>query len=579
MLRRQDDQFDRRFNPRVLVKDVMAEVLGNFGEDLKDGRFPPNLLLNQMRGAHLPPVVQDRLRQRNPQEADRQLAILELWGDGGSQPADLVEELYTAFGTTKPLTQHAQQQQGPESDEVPEPPVRVQSVPVDPVLNPPEAVDPVVAAIRAWGNGAEMDQPVAILRPMVFDSIVGHIDWDSEGLVQSYFAGSAHRIFDKSYSVGFARQMTQRQPRPVTLTIPTGDGPEELTEAAMALEGLYLFSRNGDWEFDGGRDLLAVYANCLERWSTDVLKQIESFRKMQGRWDVPTAAVEMLTVGATLAGKAPRKRNDDVGWLNALFTEWPTQLTDRTKEWQSLYAAYARELTPLRDAIRASASGTKGGQRGQFIDPMALIPTIRRVRRNWTLLSLPPEDAQADQGHFGGFVRLHRRIQSELASVATVEWHEETDWAKKWHDSFGADISGREAIGEIGELVSLALSAGMAFNPTLKPSIESALAELESAQLDESLRRSIKLLEVGDPLKLFPVLAKGPGNHVSLAAKRLLPAVVQLLNQLETSVDNRASSSGIIESELRDNQTKIEAALRQLVSGLEVMEATYGQPD
>ena len=579
MLARLNDNHDRGFNPRLLVKDVMAEVLGTYGEDLKEGQFPPRLLLNQMRGARLPPVVQDRLRQQNPQQADRQLAILELWGNGDSQPTDLAEDLYTAFGTSKPQFQRTQQQRS-ELVVVPEQPVRVEPVPVEPVINHAEVGDPVVSAIRAWGNGESIqDRFTNLLRPLVFDSIVGHIDWDSEGLVRSYFAGSAHRIFDKSFSVGFARQMTQRVPRPVSLTIPSGDEPQELTEAAMSLEGLYLFTRHGDWEFDGGHDLLAVYANCLERWSTDVLKQIGSFRKMQGRWDVPTAAVEMLTVGAALAGKAPRKRNDDVGWLNALFTEWPTQLVDRTREWQNLYAAYARELTPLRDAVRASASGTKGGQRGQFIDPTMLIPTIRRVRRNWTLLSPPPEDAQANQSQFGGFVGLHRRIQAELASVAAVEWHEATDWAKEWHDSFGEDISGREVIGEIRELVSLALKGGIAFNATTRQSIESALSELEAAQFDESLKRSIKLLENGDSLKLFPVLGKGPGNHVSVAAERLIPAVILLLNQLETSVDNRASSSGIIESELRENQAKIDTALRQLVTGLEVMEATHGQPD
>ena len=98
MLRRLNDNHDRRFNPRLLVKDVMAEVLGTYGEDLGNGRFPPQLLLNQMGGTHLPPIVLDRLRQQSPQQADRQLAVLELWGSGGSQPADLAEDLYTAFG-------------------------------------------------------------------------------------------------------------------------------------------------------------------------------------------------------------------------------------------------------------------------------------------------------------------------------------------------------------------------------------------------------------------------------------------------------------------------------------------------
>ena len=580
MLRRLNDDHDRGFNPRLLVKDVMAEILGTYGEDLKDGRFPPQLLLNQMRGARLPPVVQDQLRRENPQQAGRQLAILELWGDGGSQPTDLAEDLYTAFGTAKPLAHGTPRPPRSEPAVVLEQPVRVEPVGLESVPTPAQAVDPVVAAIRAWGNGESIqDRFTSVLRPLVFDSIVGYIDWDSEGLVQSYFSGTAHRIFDKSFSIGFTRQMTQRVPRPVSLSIPSGDEPQELTEAAMALEGLYLFSRHGNWEFDGGRDLFAVYANCLERWSIDVLKQVKSFRRMQGRWDIPTAAVEMLTVGAALAGKAPRKRNDDVGWLNALFAEWPTQLPDRSREWQNLYAAFASELTRLRDTVRASSSGTKGGQRGQFIDPAAMLPAIKKVRRNWTLSSPPPDDAQANQGHLGGLVRLHRRIQAELASVAAVEWHEATDWAKEWRDSFGEDISGQQAIGEIWKLVSLALNGGMAFNPSTRQSIDSVLAELEAAHLDESLRRSTRLLENGDSLKLLPVLGKGPGNRVSVAAKRLLPTLAQLLNQLENAVDNKTSNSGIIVSELQENQARIETALRQLVSGLGVMEATHDQPD
>ena len=569
MLRRLDDNHDRRFNPRVLIKDVMAEVLGTYGEDLKDGRFPSQLLLNQMRGAQLPPVVQDRLRRENPQQADSQLAVLELWGNDTSQLADLAEDLYAAFGIAKPLAQETGQQPSPE------PPV-----PVEPVANPTEAVDPVVVAIRAWGNGESIqDRYTNLLRPLVFDSIVSHIDWDSEGLVQNYFAGAAHSVFSKAYSVGFVRQMTQRLPRPVSLTIPSGNEPQELIDAALALEGLYLFSRHGDWEFHGGRDLFAAYANCLERWSTVVLKQIESYRKLQGLWDIPTAAVEMLTVGAALAGKAPRHGNDDVGWLNSLFADWPTELPDRTREWQGLYTTFANTLTPLRDAVRASASGTKGGQRGQFIDPTALLPAIKRVRRTWTLSNPPPEDAVRRQDQVGRLARLHRGIQAELARVATVEWREVTDWAKEWHLNLGGDITGGQAISEIREMMSLALNSGTPFSSSTRLPMESALAQLEGAELDKSLELAIRLQERDDPLRLLPVLGRSRGNHVGATVKRLLPSVAQLLDQLENAVANRASSSGAIESELGENQARIEKALRQLVSDLKVMEGSHGQPD
>ena len=576
MLRRQDDQLYRRFNPRVLVKDVMAEVLGTYGEDLRDGRFPPQLLLNQMGGAQLPPVLRDRLRQQNPQQADRQLAILELWGSATSQPADLAEGPVHGLRDRQAAAPGiAATDASPNIPSVPDPHARV-----EPVADPAKSVDPIVAAIRAWGNGTSMqDRVTNLLRPMVFDSIVGHIDWDTEGLVQSYFAGTAHRIFDKSFSIGFARQMTQRRSRPVSLTIPRGDGQQELTEAAMALEGLYQFSRHGDWEFDKERDLFAAYANCLEQWSAEALKQIDSYRRMQGRWDISVPAVEMLTVGAALAGKAPRQRTNDIGWLNALFTDWPAELPDRTREWQDLYNSFANELTPLRDAVRASSSGTKGGQRGQFIDPTALFPAIKRVRRSWTLSSPPPEDAVSRPDQVGRLARLHRRIQAELPKVALVEWHEVTDWAKEWHLNLGEDITGRQAISEIREMMSLALNSGTPFSSSTWLPMESALVQLEGAELDRSLEQAIRLLERDDPLKLLPALGRSRGNPVGATVKRLLPSLAQLLKQLENAVANRASSSSAIESELGENQARINKALRQLVSGLKVLECSYGQPD
>ena len=61
--------------------------------------------------------------------------------------------------------------------------------------------------------------------------------------------------------------------------------------------------------------------------------------------------------------------------------------------------------------------------------------------------------------------------------------------------------------------------------------------------------------------------------------RRLLPALSRLLERLETSVARRESNSGMIESELQVNQAKIETALKQLISGLKVMEGSHVQPD
>ena len=574
MLRRLDPRFGQRFNPRVLIKDVMAEVLGTYGEDLKSGRFPSQLLLSQMQGAQLPPIFRDRLQELDAGHANRQSAILELWGKGSPLATELPEGLYAAFGTPKPQLGTTLQRSGPEP-----PIVHRNNEEDEPQPRAASPADQRLEAIRAWGNGDRMqDTLVNYLRPRVFDSIVSNIDWDAASLVQTFFASPTAGAFRRD-SLSFAGQLPQAQRRPVTLVIPTTDGPQERTEAAIALEGLYLFSRQGSWDFPGGRDLFAVYANCVERWSEDVLREIETYSRMRSEWDITSAAVEILTVGAALAGKAPRQRADDVGWLNALFTDWPKELPDRTNEWRRFYNAYANDLTLLRDTVRASTSGTKGGRRGQFIDPNSVIPTIKRVRRGWKLSNPPPEDAPNRQDYFGRLARLYNRIRVELPTVAAAEWRQSTEWATDWHDKIGADIKGQEAVAEIRDLIALALENGIAFNATVKLTMETALAELEASRLDNALTRAQRLLETNDPLKSLLMLGRGRGNHTGTAVKRMLPAFSQMLDQLEDSVANRQSTSGAVANELRANQAIIQTALNDLVAGLKVMEDPYDQLD
>ena len=566
MLRRQDNRFDQRFNPRVLVKDVLADVLGTYGDDLINGRFPSQFLLNQMQGPHLPPMVRDQLRQQNPEQADRQLAILELWGKGNAQPVDLAEELYAAFGILKPRLQGTLPSTEPANAN-------------DPVPPRPQSVDSRVEAIRTWGNGASMqDVLVNILRPMVFDSIMSNIDWDMAGLVPSFFAGTSSGFFRRD-SISFARQLTQPSSRSVTLIIPHIDGQQGLDDAAIALEGLYLFSRHGNWDFPRGREHLVAYANCLEGWSAEVLRKIQFFRTPQGRWDVLSAAVEMLTVGAAMAGKAPRQSSDEIGWLNALFGDWPVELPARSPQWQALYREITRERILLIDFVRAIASGSKGGQRGQFIDPTALSPALRRVRGRWELSGSPPDAIQNQQGQFGRLSRLHNKIRTELAAVASVEWHQSTDWVTEWHDKFGEDTTGKEAINEIRGLLDLALNGGISFSGSDRQAVETALTELEGVQLDNSLRRATRLLETNEPLKLLPTLGEGRLNYAGNAVRNLSPALIQLLDRLETSVSSRELNTGTMESELQVHQANIESALKQLISGLKVMEESHAQAD
>ena len=341
MLRRLDMRLDERFNPRLLVKDVLAEVLGTHGRDLAKGQFPSGQLLSQMGGAKLPPLVVDELRRQDQDQAQRQLAILELWGDGGLAVTDLPEELYTAFGLTKLTIQGSRQ-----------PCTKVQ-------VAKPVVVDSRLSAIRAWGNGGPMEENLASsLRPQLFEAVVSHINWDQEGLVQSQFARATGTNFRRN-SISFQRQQTQAIPSAVTLRIPVGDGEKELSEAAMAFEGLYQFHQQGDWNFPDGSRLLEVLANCLDQWSEHVVEQLKRLPGTNGEWDPAAFAVEMLAVGAALGGRPAQGSATLPDIFNALFDEWPQNITAQSLEWRDLYQ------TGIQRADETARLGPRQSQRYQ----------------------------------------------------------------------------------------------------------------------------------------------------------------------------------------------------------------------
>ncbi len=97
MARRKDPHLDERFNPRILIKDVLAEVLGNDGNALEEGKFPPDQLLQVMGGSKLTPRLEDHLKRSNPDQFLRQRALLDLWGPRPGMPVDLPKTMYEAF--------------------------------------------------------------------------------------------------------------------------------------------------------------------------------------------------------------------------------------------------------------------------------------------------------------------------------------------------------------------------------------------------------------------------------------------------------------------------------------------------
>lgn len=558
MLRRVDPQFDRRFNPRLLVKEVLAEIFGTYGRDLLQGQFPSGSILDQMGGQKLPPVVITEIRQQDTENAARQIALTEMWGVEATALIDLPEDLYSAFALMKPTVDLQAKKQ-----RVEEPKIREQKS--------EQREDPYVEAIHSWSNGQRMlDDLANRLRPLVYDSIVGRIDWDNQGLVQTEFAQATGGHFPR-VAITFVDQQTISLPRSVGIRIPLNEEPADRELAAMALEGLYLFGQHGNWNFPNGSSLFATLANMLDEWCAHVVTQLKHLPDSESDWDTAGSAIELLAIGATLGGQPTRASATLPDFLNALFDEWPQEISAQSQGWRSLYEAIHREQERLRNLALARATGSKGGVRGAFIDPSKVLPPLRHVRRRWELDHPPPDGMVNRRDDYGVLAKLHNRISAELPTAVAAEWHRRIDWVDEWRESVPEGIGRKEVVDSVRELVELGVKYGVPFDRRIREAILAALTELERIQLDDSLKTATALRQIEDPLRQLPELGRDRGANAMAAVAVFLPAIHDLLDDLEASVATRLADRGQGEMDLREHQAQIRKSLEQLSRDLDVL--------
>ena len=298
------------------------------------------------------------------------------------------------------------------------------------------------------------------------------------------------------------------------------------------------------------------------------MKRLQNF---DGQWDSSVAAIEMLAVGAALAGRPQRASATLAEWLNALFEEWPTEISAQSPGWKRLYQSVLRNQSRLKDMALARASGTKGGQRGAFIDPSKIVQPLRRIRRRWELIQHPPDGAINLRDDYGALATLYNGVAAELAGVAKAEWVQRTDWVAEWHDNVPQGWSRKEVVDVVRELLDVAMKNGIGFTSRVRDSISSALSDLESVQLDDALRTAAALRDAEEPVKRLPELGLNRGSNARAAVRIFLPAVHGLLNELEASVASRIANIDQGHKDLQEHQSDIKNALHQLSRDLEVI--------
>jgi hypothetical protein len=562
MAERKDPHLGERFNPRVLIKDVLAEVLGNHGSALESGQFPPDQLLQVMGGSKLTPLIEDNLRRNSPDSFLRQRAVLDLWGKLPGVVERLPEGIYEAFALEVPQVEEEEPPPKSREDE-PKQPSR-------------PAPDPRTDAIRQWGRGGSLREQVAqYLRDRIYYALETYIDWDGAGLERTKFAKRADGPF-RARHIFFRDQQTLTRPaaHSVSLTIPlSADDEDERRTAAIALEGLVRFEEVRSWNFPGGLNMLMALNDCLSRWSQHLISAFRRLPSSENEWEPLPVAVETLAIGAVLAGRHTRSDATLSDLLNVLFETWPPPdgITAHTNEWKELYrAVHARQQTAV-DIVRALASGSKGGQAGAFIDPGLILPTLRRIRGTWVPTAHLPAEIAGRTDDYGRLGTVYLRISRDLPIAAQAEWDRKVAWLERVRYYLPEGVSRRDAVDTLAELLRLVNEYGVSCRPAVKRDFDEGLAEFRQIQLDEGIRTTQALRGAPSPMQVLPQLARDRTNNAIHVTDRFFPAVEAFFAELTAWLSSQEANLGHDEQILQQDQERIRRSLQTLNLALETI--------
>jgi hypothetical protein len=358
---------DKAFNPRKLIMRVLRHILVTYTDDLKGGTFPPEDVQQQFRrnaDLNVDPVTRQAWRRNDPDHADQRILLADTWGrleDG----KDLSADVFRAFGIdiedaevigdsedtyedesleddTEGLGKEDAETEGTETGDGVER-NRFQgdggtTPPKSPSTEAERQLQKKEEQLGKWTNETPLPQStVQDLRDLVHSSVVRRIDWDAEGLSQTFFSNRTRTEFCNTsidFNGGEMQQDVQSKGRRIQLRLPLdGQTPDDVQ---IALVGLLRTQHHGDWRFEKGRDYLLKASDCLDVWAEHVLDQLRRPSRDRPPWDPAPVAAELLAVRARLGGADLLPEVPLRDRVDALFRSYEFDTDGRGRAWTRL---------------------------------------------------------------------------------------------------------------------------------------------------------------------------------------------------------------------------------------------------
>jgi hypothetical protein len=375
------------FNPRVVIGEVIKNVLVEHAEAIVDGRFPDALFAKEYRArrdgesgysaetreTRLSAATRSVLNELDPDDADRHATFLEFWGDAPETVENLQLGMHEAFQIRLLKVVGARRKPGGHKKGP------------GPGLKPP--TDPLSASVRqaiehveAWAaRESRLNQGTASsIREIIRDAVVERCAWNTP-LMPEPTSGTLRRAWPVgSAVVSIEGAYGQREE--------TGAAPIRFRpspENAVFFQGLLL--RTKAKQVQAGAKAWRRLAGYAERYQGRLQQQVIGREFLAD--DLLALGMQASLIGATLAGTALPDMSD-AELLAVVFDDGASW--DRgdaaacADSWQAALRKHRAARPELVNGLRSGlgvSRGVRGGVR--MLDAARALPLLRAGVKSW----------------------------------------------------------------------------------------------------------------------------------------------------------------------------------------------------
>ena len=547
ILSRADPTSSDVFNPRAMIRDVLRPWLGDKVGEFERGRFPSRALLDSLGGSTLGAADRDR----HPDLSAGHLAVLEFWGVPGHLTA-VHPVTYEAFGLAVPQLDPSEVT-GPGGGSGKRSGGRKETTDSE------DSLEGDFAAIEAWGRGEKVSQEVVQrVRDAVYEAMVEFIDWDTLGIQRNFVAGTAAPALFRPRSVTLRRQETKAQATPIQLEIPLADDETSYRDAVLALKGLLELRRRGGVEAPDALLKSVRLRRALAEWSNEIIRQAALLTIPNGI-SLLDATIALLATQAAMTG-AVRGGASSKPTATLVFGPLPQMSDASSDDWRGVYGALARRRAALVEIARAFLTGTKGGQKGKFVDAARLRRSYKAFAKSWDIGKFAAADfSGTDAGRL--VTPLIKQVSEKLPSAIMKESEAAAAWLETVSSLGATSNDAKTAISEMSALLDMARAVPIRVSPQLQEDFANASASLGPITFARAVGQAREV--AGGDHRLMIVAAEDLMSARS-AATDFVSVADRVLAQLEAAAQSNEATMTQLQQQLSSDRDGIEFALAKL---------------